>query len=208
MRTGMRCAFAFMVMVMIAGAASVSSAEQQPYARLSGVLVLPTTSDVSGTDRGEVDLDSTVGIVGAVGTRQDQGRDAWEQEAELGYRSMSLGNANLSSVGAVVFINSDISTVTIMGNLRYVFRHQDQFHPYVGVGLGTAIHTIDFNGFKYNSTALAYQFMAGLAYAVSKQMEMQAGFRYVGTTEAEVERFREMYTYQTYGFEFGATFLF
>ena len=49
MRTGMRCAFAFMFLVMIAGITSVSSAQQQQYVRGNIVFVLPATTELDGT---------------------------------------------------------------------------------------------------------------------------------------------------------------
>ena len=98
-----------------------------------------------------------------------------------------------------------------MGNIRYMFPSQNQFRPYVGGGLGVASHTFEFDFTEFaksDSTVFAYQFMVGLAYAVSKQMELQAGFRYLGTADAEIEDSNVSYTYQTYGFDFGATFRF
>ena len=59
-----------------------------------------------------------------------------------------------------------------------------------------------------DDTVVAWQFMLGLAYALTKQVELQGGFRYLGTADLEVERTGAMFAYQTYGFDFGATYRF
>ena len=67
------------------------------------------------------------------------------------------------------------------------------FMPYVGGGIGLAILDGDFNSPAAsqsisNETAFAYQGMAGVTKRISCNVDAFTEYRYVGTTEVQVDR--------------------
>ena len=93
-------------------------------------------------------------------------------------------------------MNSAVSTISLMGNLLYVF-HETGFLvlPYAGAGIGWAQHEVDdvtsprLPGYKLegeSANAFAYQFMLGIKCPIDT-IELGVGYRLLGTTEADFE---------------------
>jgi len=88
-----------------------------------------------------------------------------------------------------------------MANGYYDFEMGSPLTPYLGVGIGIVDSEVDVAGFGSTSeTDLAYQFMAGLAFNVSKTAYLTAGYRYFGIAETDAPG--------THEFNIGARFMF
>jgi opacity protein-like surface antigen len=84
--------------------------------------------------------------------------------------------------------SGDMNAASLMGNALYDFTNSSPFTPYVGVGLGGARVWVDdgtIGGVSLNdgSTVVAYQGMAGVGYALDRNLTLDLGYRYFGTQD-------------------------
>lgn len=112
-------------------------------------------------------------------------------EAELGYRSSVIDN---HKVGGVALPNPEGKLNTLSGMLNgYVdIPTSTAFTPYLGVGLGIADVKADnyraagLNVLDDSQTVFAYQGMAGVSYAATKNIDLFTEYKYFGTSRASV----------------------
>ncbi len=203
---------------LLVGVASSGAEDMRPYVRMSGVYVLSAGSSVEDNTgprvSGTLDLDSTIGVVGAFGMEWDS---RVQTELEIGYRSMGFGRLEGTIEGITsgeTEAEGDISTLMVMVNGRYVFKPTvlGGIHPYLGGGLGVAFHTVELGvpalSFESESDAavLAYQVMVGAEYDLTDSVGTHAGYRFVGTGDYKDRGTTASYT--THGFEFGLSYRF
>lgn len=97
------------------------------------------------------------------------------------------------SVGDVVADGQgQVDTIFVMANVYYDFDLGGPLKPYVGGGAGVGFVDVDYSPsataiIQDDSTAFAYQAMAGVTYEVGPATELFAGYRYRATTDVEVD---------------------
>jgi len=90
-------------------------------------------------------------------------------------------------------LNGDISLVQVpfMVNAVYRFETGSKWVPYVGVGVGASysVFDVDATGVEDSDGDLvfAWQAMAGVRYMFQENMSIGAGYKYLGTGEADYE---------------------
>lgn len=115
-------------------------------------------------------------------------------ELELGYLESDIDSHN---VGGVNFSGPDAfgSTSVFYGfaSLYYDFNTGSRFRPYIGGGIGAAEVSFDGHGVTGVNPALddddigfAYHLSAGLNFDVAPRTTLELGYRFIGTTGAEL----------------------
>ncbi len=129
----------------------------------------------------------------AVGYKFDLGLRA---EGEASYRrasldkitSISVGNTNVN-VGSGLDGDGDISALAFMANAAYDFKVHPKVIPFLIAGVGAARYDADdiqVQGADLvddSSWEFAYQAGAGMGYAVTDQLIVEAQYRYFATTD-------------------------
>jgi opacity protein-like surface antigen len=111
-------------------------------------------------------------------------------EVEFSYRDE---NADVVITDGVDTDNSvvDHRAYSAMFNGYYDFRNGSSFTPYLGAGAGLIhskselVETTNFIGTSGKDTSLAYQGMAGVNLALSDDISVGLGYRYLGTSSNE-----------------------
>ena len=171
--------------------------------------VLPDGTPVGWT----TDFDTGWSVNGALG--KDFGM--FRGELEVGYQANNVGShagvsaagipldaedagvlvtgaSNLGvSVGNLVAAGEgDLSTFFVMANAIYDVETGGPITPYIGGGIGVGFVNVEYAPsattiIDDNATTFAYQAMAGIAYEMSPQTTVFAGYRYRATLDAEVD---------------------
>lgn len=153
------------------------------YVGLNGGLTYLDETDIKGTSTGNLDFDTGGRAAIALGY-SPSGISNLRLEAELGYQYSSLDSSVLGGVPASA--PGSTQALLYMGNIYFDFRNQSGWTPYVGAGAGGARVELSKNSGLGNvnddvDQVLAYQFMAGLAYAPETipMTEWYVGYRYL-----------------------------
>lgn len=96
-------------------------------------------------------------------------------------------------------LHTSIQTYTLMLNVYHDFGNFNRFVPYVGAGIGLAIHDVDevyFTGNEYlvnriegdRDVAFAWSVMAGVGYQISDRAVLDVGYRYIDMGSAQSGR--------------------
>ncbi len=109
-------------------------------------------------------------------------------EIELMYRETDFKDLNNSVIAPGGFGGS-IESYVAMVNGYYDFDTGTRWMPYIGAGLGVALHTFDSITINTDDddTVFAYQGMVGVAYRLKPYNHTYVGFgyRYFGTTDPQ-----------------------
>ncbi|CAA7612985.1 OmpA family protein [Magnetospirillum sp. SS-4] len=172
------------LLVATAIAAVPALAQAQWYVGLDAGAQFLQDSDNSGTGLG-YKSESDIGWLtqGQIG----HAFGPWRLEGELSYRSSGIDTVGGTSG------SGDTTALGLMVNGLYHFMPQSSWHPFVGAGIGAA--QVDAGSVKRNNVELysgddwqfAYQGFAGLAYDVSKDVELKAQYRYFATLDYETK---------------------
>ena len=181
----------------------------QWYGVFAGLSNMPSDSEASLQSsgwkiEGDLDLSNEFGLAFALGVEMGGGR---RLELEAARRSSDIDGAsgavlNGTAIPAGTYsVTGDVDTWSLMVNF-----HQDidagSVQPYVGAGLGFARHdgtaelmtaTGPSGRDSGDDTVFAYQFMAGVGYEISEGMTLFGGYRYMETSDIEIERFTASY---------------
>lgn len=171
-----------LISLSILGISSPSQAELSgPY--VSGALVgtSPESSDFTGANVGDLDLDLGLGGLIAAGIQFESG---FRFEGELAYRHNGASTFNNAATGG------SLSSMAGMGNLIWEYDNSSGIYPYLGAGIGLAyVSAFDINlgaqTVDDSDVAMAYQGIAGLAFAVTPNLSMTAEYRYFFTEDAD-----------------------
>lgn len=106
-------------------------------------------------------------------------------EGEVAYQKADEDKANDTSV--TWNATGDISTLSFLVNGYYDFTNSSAFTPYLSAGLGFAKIELDDVDYNADDTVFAYQVGAGVGYALSKNVTLDAKYRYFATSDAEFE---------------------
>ncbi len=128
-------------------------------------------------------------------------------EGEIAYQSNALDKAVRGA--RKVTLHEDIDSLAFLVNGYWDFKNDSFWTPYLSVGLGGALINVDDNS-KYvgNDYAgvFAYQAGFGLAYAVDKNLTIDAKYRYFATSNPKF-KFVEM-EYETQNVYLGMRYSF
>lgn len=167
----------FMVFVMIMTATSAQAVQGKPYfAGTFGYGIL-TDVDVGGL---EISFDPGWGVMGAIGYDMGEIR----VEGEFGYHTYDVDDVTIG--GTPSSADGDVSALSFMANGYYDHDMGSPLTSYVGGGLGIVDLDFSVGGNSVSSgTEIAYQFMAGLGYEISRSTTLTAGYRFFGFTDNE-----------------------
>jgi OOP family OmpA-OmpF porin len=179
----MRSLKSLLAATIVAGAMAPVAAQAQWYVGLdAGAQFLQDSSNsgVSGL-KSESDIGwLTQGVVG-------YGFDQWRVEGELSYR-----DSGISKVGGASGSGSTTALAPMINGV-YEFLPQSKWHPFVGLGIGTAY--VDNGTVKKNSTnaysgsdwQFAYQGFAGVGYDLTDNWQLKTQYRYFSTLDYETK---------------------
>lgn len=125
-----------------------------------------------------MDFDPGFNIGAQVGYKFPQG---WRPELEYRYARAATDTVTLSAVGTTLSSGTDDSADAhqFFGNLWYDWDLKNKWMPYLGGGVA-AVH-LDVAG--ETDTVFGGQVGAGIQYAISPTIVLDAGYRYVITTD-------------------------
>ena len=152
---------------------------------LGGIRVMD--SDVTWYDGFQDEAKFDTGIVTTVAIGWDFGIGL-RPEFELGFRFNEVDRQFPNGIGGEIYSSS------IMGNLFFDFIPHQRVSPFIGAGVGFANVEVDLDFWgSDDDTVFAYQFMAGLSFAVSRNINIDLQYRYFATEDPEFDFFESEY---------------
>jgi OOP family OmpA-OmpF porin len=153
-----------------------------PYLGLGVMGQYQSDRTVAGAAAGSLDMQLGYGGNGVAGYQFDNGIRI---EGELAYRRNGADQFNNA--------NSDgnLNSFGLMGNFIWEYDNPSGIYPYIGAGMGGArVSASDFSnlgGAALNDSdvVLAYQGLAGVAFALNPNLSLIAEYKYFRTSEAE-----------------------
>jgi opacity protein-like surface antigen len=136
---------------------------------------------------GELSFDNGLGLTGGIGHAYGNG---FRTEIELGYRLNDLdeirGKGVFAGFGSAP-LNGDISSLSLMVNGYYDIDLGASVTPFIGGGLGFARVALDSSDFGIddNDTVFAYQFAAGVSFALNPKLNLDLQYRLFGTSDPD-----------------------
>lgn len=137
-------------------------------------------------------------VVYDVGIGCSSGSRGFRGEIDLGFRQSNFkGDADIVLGGAPVDppFKANIDTYTAMINGYYDFGNFRGFVPYVGAGVGFALHDVGYVTIdnpaspnpQYGETkaSLAWAVMAGVGYQINNNLVLDVGYRYIDLGSAQ-----------------------
>lgn len=168
----------FIALSTAAASASAEPAWPKWYVGLTGGVTFLDDADVSGTSTGELGFDTGWAVTGSIGYLL---ADPLRIEFEAGYHENDMDNVTLGGVSSAS--TGHVRIASYMVNAFYDMRSGSQFIPYIGGGVGVAqvkvSHDSGLSNLDDQDTVLAYQGMAGIAYAPQSMpmTEWSLGYR-------------------------------
>jgi len=81
----------------------------------------------------------------------------------------------------------ELTTAFLMANTYHDYDIQSVFTPFFGLGAGIADITLNLENYGESSdTVFAYQAILGESYAITKNLNLELKYRYLGTTTVEL----------------------
>jgi len=196
------CIILVALAMMISASTVVCAA---PYVSINMGAVLLNDSDYSdsGTyydgysfiDKGELSFDTGFGVTAAIG---NDFKNGFRAEVEFGFRGNDIDDAD--GTYAEYFPNGDLDfTVDYTGGFRgEVYSSSLMFNgfidlvpngtvsPFIGAGVGFANIDADLDYYgSEDDNVFAYQFAAGMAFAVTPNMKIDLQYRYFATEDPD-----------------------
>ncbi len=131
---------------------------------------------MTGPAFGSTTLNYNVGPVGVAGAGWAFG-NGLRAELEFGYRHSDAKNITLPG-GATAATSTNVSTMSYMVNGLYDFSTGTPWSPHLGAGVGVANVRVNNIG---HATPFAFQAIAGIDYAISKNLRVGLDYRFLGT---------------------------
>ncbi|MEN6487399.1 MAG: outer membrane beta-barrel protein [Smithella sp.] len=112
-------------------------------------------------------------------------------EGEIGYQINDIDK--VSAGGYSANASGDVTALSLMANGYFDFVNKTPFTPYITAGIGMA--RLDVNDFAIrrvwigdsDDTVFAYQFGAGIAYAINKNFSIDLRYRYFATSDPDFD---------------------
>lgn len=182
-----------LLLVGVAGTAETLERAARPfYASLKLGLSAPRDVDItSGAFHGYAEMDKGLIVGGAVGINLKQ---SMRIEAELSTRTSDVSRLRGGNTDRM---SGEIRTRSLLANLYYELPYKGAVSPYVAAGVGLARHDIEsqatiggaassaLTGKKHDNTFL-YHAGLGLSYSISPTTTADVGYRYLKSTDIEV----------------------
>lgn len=114
-------------------------------------------------------------------------------EGEISYQENDIDQTKI--MGIDLESRGDVSGVAFLVNGYYDFNNATAFTPYISAGLGYAnVEVNDYNvvgsgvpGLSDDDSVFAYQFGAGVGYAVNEKVIIDLKYRYFATSDPEFD---------------------
>ena len=207
------------VSLLSSASALANDAERVWYGSLTGLHNMPSDSEAElgtrslGTIGGDLELSDETGFALAIGFETG---DAQQVELEVAFRSSDIEGASGVRVASQPVpagyyrMTGDVDTWSLMMNARQLFDVDvGSVRPYIGGGVGFARHdgaaalaippipSLLPTGLEGkdsgDDTVFAYQFMAGVEVELAEGARLFGGYRYMATTDLEIERLTASY---------------
>ncbi|MDF1735603.1 MAG: outer membrane beta-barrel protein [Minwuia sp.] len=152
-----------------------------PYLSAGVLGTSPRDSDVTGANVGDLELNLGLGGLVAAGYQFESG---FRLEGEISFRHNGGDSFNNAAT------SGDLSSLAGMGNLIWEYDNSSGIYPYIGAGMGLAyLSATDINlgaqTLDDSDYTMAYQGLAGVAFAVTPNLSMTAEYRYFFTEDAD-----------------------
>lgn len=196
-----KMSLAFLMALVLAMSASIAFARDAGIYLSGNVgVVWVEDADVTWFDglRDQFEFDAGLGTTIAVGYDFGYGL---RTEFELGFRFNDLDRKFPGG------IKGDIYSSSFMANVFFDLIPGQRFSPFIGAGAGLAYvdFDIDYWG-QDDDTVFAYQFMAGVSYALNYNVSIDFQYRYFATEDPSFYFFEA--EYKTHGLMGGFRFRF
>ena len=101
-----------------------------------------------------------------------------------------------------------ITTYSVMKNFIHDFKNRSRFTPYVGAGLGWSYLDIDApsDGIDDGTGAFTYQAIGGVSTTLNKAVDLVVEYRFLGTSEVEVDDLGSSIAYESHNIFLGLKF--
>ncbi len=172
-----------------------ASAQDGLYVELAPGISIFADSDVSGGGglagfSAVAEFDTGFVIGGSVGYRF---LDSFRGEVNLSYRQADVDQVTIA--GALMLEGTgDISLLALMANVYYDLDLESPVTPYLGVGIGlgfidvdTGVTPLSVLVVNDSATEFAWNIMVGASYGVTDNIDLSLGYRYLGTTDPELD---------------------
>jgi len=173
---------------------SIAYSAEGPYLSANIGMAIPNDSDVVDSDMPgvplEIESDNGLAIAGAFGYGFNKNI---RLEAEIQYVKHDLDKVNV--LGSNLDINGDFSSLAMLLNGYYDFANESAFTPFISAGLGfskldasdTSIPGMGSLSSSDDDTVFAYQFSAGVSYAVTQKFAVDGKYRYFATSDPQLD---------------------
>jgi len=166
------------------------------YVALRGALSMPSDSDVAGYNNA-LSYNPSYGFFAAAGREFD----AWLFEGEIGYQ-----RADFDEAFDKYDVKGHANVMTFMANGYYTYDITPAFGMYGMAGVGLVNFNVDSPYTSDQSNAFGMQFGLGAEYDINNQWTVDAGWRYLTTSNFDIEN--ENMSYTTNMFIVGARYSF
>ena len=172
----------------------------------AGASVAEKSKVTGGSVGNDTDYNTGVTGLGAVGYSYGAPR----AEVELGYRYNDINTVQGASA------SGNIGVFSAMANGLYDFMPDSVWHPFVGAGIGYAHLNVDNASvgsktrYSGSDDQFAYQGIVGIAYDITKALQVKADYRYFATLDPTYSSGSANYKgeYEDHSFMIGVTFKF
>jgi opacity protein-like surface antigen len=175
-----------MAMALVVGGVA-SPALAGPYFSINGGAVWVNDADLSidGYGKfGELTFETGYSVSAAFGNSYSSG---FRSEVEFAYRTNDLDDGKVSVPELSLYeagpIDGELSSWAVMINGYYDFDTGSALKPFIGAGLGYANVDLELESESDDDGVFAYQLMAGLGFAISKEVSFDLQYRFFATDD-------------------------
>ena len=119
----------------------------------------------------------------------------------LNQNNLIVPRSSSSSSGGEEKVNS----YSVLKNFIHDFRNNSRYTPYLGFGIGWSYLDVEssLDGINDGVGAFTYQAIGGVAATVSRAVDLIVEYRFLGTSEVELDDFGSTIAYETHNLFFG-----
>lgn len=144
-------------------------------------LAMPRDSDATDSGVSGLTLNTSYDTGWALGAALGHNFGNTRLEGEVAYQKADEDKTSFA--GVTLDSTWDISALSFLANGYYDFTNSSAFTPYLSAGLGFAKVKWAGDGESADDTVFAYQVGAGVGYALSKKVTLDAKYRYFATSD-------------------------
>lgn len=116
--------------------------------------------------------------------------EAFRFEGEFSYRANDANEVDPATPAPQFKLDGDTTVLALMVNAYYDIKTGSAFTPFLGAGVGCNQMTLDVSpaglpteGVDDDDMVFAYQFIAGVGYAINPKMTLDLAYRYSATAD-------------------------